>query len=91
MGAAVVACVDAPPVLEPTEAPLDNIAALIGVFVVADFLFAVGFAGNDRLDALLFEEGADRIRIVTLVGKQFLDAGKKADGPVANIFAFTKW
>jgi hypothetical protein len=45
---------------------------------LADFLLAVGFAGNDGLDALFFKEGSDRIGIVSFVGEQFLDAGDQA-------------
>ena len=45
---------------------------------MADFLVAVGLAGDDGLDAALFEKRSDRIAIVAFVGKEFLDAGDKA-------------
>lgn len=44
-----------------------------------DALFAVGFARDDGTYFLLFEKGAKRIRVITLVGQKFLDAGDKAD------------
>ena len=70
----VVSCCDATPVLEPAETAFDDIAVLVGMLVVANLLFAVGFAGNDGLDAALFEEGSDRIGVIAFVGKELFDA-----------------
>ena len=74
----VVSGCDAPPILEPAEATFDDVAVLVGLLVVADFLLAVGFARNDGLDAALFEEGPDRIGIIAFVGEEFFDARDKA-------------
>jgi hypothetical protein len=60
----VVSCCDPPEILEPAEAALDDVAVFISFLVVADFLFTVGFAGDDGLDALLLEESPDRIGII---------------------------
>ncbi len=46
---------------------------------MTDFLFAVALARNDRLDAALLEEGADSVRVIALVGEEFLDAGDQTD------------
>jgi hypothetical protein len=75
----VVSRCDPPEILEPAETALDDVAVFISLLVVADFLFAVGFAGDDGLDAALLEESPDRIGIVALVGEEFLDAGDEAD------------
>jgi hypothetical protein len=75
----VVAGSDATPILEPTETTFDNVAAFVGFFVMMDFLFAIGFARDDGLDALLLEKGADRVGIVTFVGEELFDAGQEAD------------
>ncbi len=63
----VITCGDAAPVLKSTKAAFNNVAGFISLFIVADFLFAVGFAWDDSLDALFFEEGPDRIGIVAFV------------------------
>ena len=46
---------------------------------MADALLAVGCARDDRLDFLLSEEGAKRIRVIIFAGQKFLDAGDHAD------------
>ena len=46
---------------------------------MADALLAVGCARDDRLDFLLSEEGAKRIRVIIFAGQKFLDAGDQAD------------
>ena len=66
----IIARCDTPEILQPAKAALDDVAAFVGFLVVADFLFAVGFARDDGLDAALLEEGADRIGIVAFVGCQ---------------------
>jgi hypothetical protein len=63
-GELVIARGDAAEILEPSEAALDDIAVLVGALVVPDALLAVGFARDDRLDFLVFEEGAKRIGIM---------------------------
>ena len=78
-GELVIARGDAAEVLEPSEATFDDVAALVGALVVPDALLAVGSARDDRLDFLVFEEGAKRIGIIAIVGREFLDAGDQAD------------
>jgi hypothetical protein len=75
----VVAGRDPTEILEPAKAALDDIALLVGLLVMADLVLAVGFAGNDSLDAALFEESSDRIGVIAFVGEQFLDARNEAN------------
>jgi hypothetical protein len=63
---------DAAPVFEPAETAFDDIAVLVSFLVVTDFSFAIGFAGDNGLDAMLFEESPDRVRVIALVGEEFL-------------------
>ena len=56
----------------------DDVAGLVGLLVMADFLLAVGFARDDSFDAAIFEEGPDSVGIVGFVGEQFLDARDQA-------------
>ena len=65
-------------ILEPAKAALDDVSAFIGLLVITDFLFAVGFAWDHGLDAALFEKGPDRVSVIALVGKKFFDAGDEA-------------
>ena len=75
----VIAGGDAPEILEPSETARDDAASFGGLPGVADTLLAVGCARDDRLDFLLSEEGAKRIRVIIFVGQKFLDAGDQAD------------
>ena len=70
----VVSRCDTPEILEPAKAALDDVAVFISLLVVADFLFTVGFAWDDGLDAALFEVSPDRIGIIAFVGEEFFDA-----------------
>ncbi len=79
MSELVVARGDASEILEPAETALDDVAVPIGLLVVPDTLFAVGFARDDRLDLVVFEESSERIGVITFVGQKFLDAGDQAD------------
>ena len=78
MGELVVSRGDAPPILEPAEATFDDVAVLVSLLVMADFLLAVGFTRNDGLDAVFFKEGSDGIGVIGLIGKELLDAGDQA-------------
>lgn len=75
----VVACRDTSPVFEPAEATLHDIAVLVSFLVVADFLFAIGFAWNDGFDAMLFEESSNCIRIIAFIGEKLFDSRDQAD------------
>jgi uncharacterized ferredoxin-like protein len=70
-----VAGCNATRILEPAKAAFDNVAAFICLLVVVDFRFAVGFAGDNGLDALLLEESRYRIGIIALGGEELVDAG----------------
>ena len=78
MGELVVSRGDAPPILEPAEATFDDVAVLVGLLVMVDFLLAVGFAGNDSLDALFFKKRSDDIGVIGFIGEELLDAGDQA-------------
>jgi hypothetical protein len=47
----VVSCGDTRPILEPTKAATHDIASLAGFSVMADFLLAICFSGDDGLVA----------------------------------------
>ncbi len=79
MSELVVSGCDTPEILEPAEAALDDVAVFISLLVVADLLFAVGFAWDDGLDAALLEESPDRIGIIAFVGEELFDAGDETD------------
>ena len=69
-GQFVIARCDAAKVFEPAEAPLDDIAPFIGLFVEAVEHDTVGFVGNDGRGAVFADAGAKGITIVALVGDQ---------------------
>ena len=56
-----------------------TVAVVAGALVVPDALLAVGFTRDDRLDFLVFEEGAKRIGVIAFAGQEVLDAGDQAD------------
>ena len=60
---------NATPILETTEAALDDVATLVGFFVVSNALLSVGFARNDGLDPMAFEPSAKRIGVVAFVSQ----------------------
>lgn len=79
MSELVVSGCDAPEVLQPAKASLDDIAALVGFLVVADFFLAVAFAWDDGLDFALLEESADGVGVISFVGEELFDAGDQTD------------
>src|SRR5208282_4539558 len=78
-GELVIACGDASEVFEAAEAALDDIATFIGLLVIANAFLAIGLAGDDRLDAVLFQEGAERVGIIAFVSEKLAYAGDQAD------------
>lgn len=70
-GELVVSRDDAPEILQPSEAALDDVALLVGVLVVPDAPLAIGFAGNGNANVLLFEVGVKRVRVIGFVGQEF--------------------
>ena len=55
-------------ILEPAEAPLDDIASLVGDFVEVVSPYAIGLVGNDRSGPASFDRGAKGIAVITFVG-----------------------
>ena len=77
MGAAVVACVDAPPVLEAAEPVLDAMALPVEDGVVRDRHLARAGGRDAGCDAALGERGAEAVAVVAAVTEQF--AGRRQD------------
>ena len=69
MGASVVAGVDAPPVLEPSEHVLDLVALAIERAVVVDRLLAVGFGGDAGRDAAFGKGLAEPVGVIAFVAE----------------------
>ena len=46
---------------------------------MTDFLFAIGAAGNDRLNAEFSEEGTKAVAVIAFIGEQLLDARNETD------------
>ena len=85
-GELVVACRDAPKILEPTETALDDIAPPIGSLVEAVPSDAVGFIGDDGLGAALLDRSAQRIAVIAFIcddgpglGGERQDIGRSSD------------
>lgn len=51
---------------------------------MANAFLAIGFAGDDRLDAIFFEEGAKRIGIIPFVRQQLRNTGDQADACIRH-------
>ena len=66
----VVSGGDAPEVLEPAEAALDNISAFVGTFVEAMDDDTVGFIGDYGLGAAANDFGTKAVAIIALVGDE---------------------
>ena len=69
-GEFVVASGYAPEILEPTEAPLDDVSAFVGAFVEMMQGDAVGFVGNDGPCTTFEDQGAESVAIIAFVGKE---------------------
>ena len=70
MGTSVVAGGDAPPVLEPAEHALDEIATAIGGLAVGGRVLPALSGRDAGFDAAGLDGGAQRITIVSLVADQ---------------------
>lgn len=79
MGASVVAGVDTPPVLEPTEHVLDLGALAVEGYVVRGGDFAVGRSRDAGGDATLGQRGAEPVGIVATIGGQSPRLGEGID------------
>ena len=61
---------DAPEVLEPAEAALDDVSAFVGTFVEAMYDDTVGFIGDYGLGAATNDFSAKAVAIIALVGDE---------------------
>ncbi len=61
---------NAPEVLEPAEAALDDISTFLGTFVEAMYDDTVGFIGDYGLGAATNDFGAKAVAIIALVGDE---------------------
>src|SRR5438045_9629200 len=66
----VVSGGDAPEVLEPAEAALDDVSAFVGTFVEAMDDDPVGFIGDYGLGAATGDFGAKVVAIIAFVGEE---------------------
>jgi hypothetical protein len=79
LGKSIVSGCNAPPVLQPAEHALDQIASAVSLAVERTGSFSAGARGDNRLDAAFSEQGAEGVGIVGLVSEQparRLDRGK---------------
>lgn len=68
-GFSVVSCGDAAEVFEFVEASFDAIARFVDLEVVGDLVFSGRVAGDDGGGAGAFDEGAEVVAVVSLVGE----------------------
>jgi hypothetical protein len=61
---------DAPEVLEPAKAALDDISAFVGAFVEAMDDDTVGFIGDDRLSAATNDFAAKIVAVIPFVSEE---------------------
>ena len=69
-GELIVSGSDAPEVLEPAKAALDDISAFVGAFVEAMDDDTVGFIGNDRLGAATNDFAAKIVAVIPFVSEE---------------------
>jgi len=69
-GELVISRGDAPEVLEPAKAALDDISAFIGAFVEAMDDDTVGFIGDDGLGAATNDFAAKIVAVISFVGEE---------------------
>jgi len=65
----VVACCDAPPVLEAREGPFDDVAQTVGAAVERVLSLSGGVVGDDGRGALVDEAGSQSVAVVGGVGQ----------------------
>lgn len=69
-GELIVSGSDAPEVLEPAKAALDDISAFVGAFVEAMDEDTVGFIGDDRLGAATNDFAAKIVAVIPFVSEE---------------------
>ena len=79
MGELVIACGDPAKIFKSAETSFDNVAFFVELFVMTDFLFAVGTSRDNGLDAELSKKGAELVTVIPFICQQLLDARHKTD------------
>ncbi len=69
-GELIISGSDAPEVLEPAKAALDDISAFVGAFVEAMDDDTVGFIGDDRLSAATNDFAAKIVAVIPFVSEE---------------------
>jgi hypothetical protein len=69
-GELIISGSDAPEVLEPAKAALDDISAFVGAFVEAMDGDTVGFIGDDRLSAATNDFAAKIVAVIPFVSEE---------------------
>jgi len=69
-GELIISGSDAPEVLEPAKAALDDISAFVGAFVEAMDHDTVGFIGDDRLCAATNDFAAKIVAVIPFVSEE---------------------
>ena len=69
-GELIVSGSDAPEVLDPAKAALDDISAFVGAFVEAMDDNTVGFIGDDRLSAATNDFAAKIVAVIPFVSEE---------------------
>ena len=69
-GELIISGSDAPEVLEPAKAALDDISAFVGAFVEAMDDDPVGFTGDDRLSAATNDFAAKIVAVIPFVSEE---------------------
>jgi hypothetical protein len=69
-GELIISGSDAPEVLEPAKAALDDISAFVGAFVEAMDDNTVGFIGDDRLSAATNDFAAKIVAVIPFVSEE---------------------
>lgn len=76
MGAPIISCGDAPPILDPAEHVLNAVSLLVECLVVVCRMLSL-FARRDAgRNTLVFQSIAEPVCIVTAIGKQFTGLGQ---------------
>jgi hypothetical protein len=71
MHTAIIACVDASPVLDFGEQVLDEVPLFVGRLVVAILHFAVSFRRDAGSDPACCQSGAEPVAVIALVAQKF--------------------
>ena len=79
MGAAVIACSDAPPVLQFSKAVFNHVSLFVERFIVFVLYFTIFLWRNAWLDPFVFQGIAEPVRIITAISQQICGLGQLVD------------